>query len=132
MQARLIGVALAAGLAWASTASVRPASAQSLDGPLSASDAAPPTDRAVHARPKPHKAHHAAAKGAKAPATQSDAAVPRPTAAEAPSSKTVPGDAFDLGMKWNGSNDGAAETKFQSGPNTSAGTGAEVGMKLHF
>ena len=134
MQARSIGVALAAGLAMAATA--MPALAQSpLDGPLASPDATPPAVHAAtpHARFKPRKVRHAAAKGAKVPAAESDAAVPRPTSAEAPSSsKTAPGDAVDLGMKWNGSNDGSAQTKFQSGPNTSPGSGAEVGMKLHF
>ncbi len=133
MQARLIGVVLAAGLAMAATA--MPALAQSpLDGPLASPDATPPAVHATtpHAKSKPRKLHHAAAKGAKVPGSESDAAVPRPTSAEAPSSKTAPGDAVDLGMKWNGSNDGSAQTKFQSGPNTSPGSGAEVGMKLHF
>ena len=129
MRARLILAALAASVSLAA-----PALAQSpLDGPLAVPDAAPSTQApATHARTKPRKTHHAAAKGAKLPAAAADAAVPRPTSAEAPAHAAAPADAFDLGMKWNGSNDGSAQTKFQSGPNTSPGTGAEVGMKLHF
>ena len=133
MQARVIGVAFAAGLAMAAMA--LPALAQSpLDGPLASPDATPPVAHAAppRAKSKPRKVRHAAAKGARVPAAESDTAAPRPTSAEAPSSRTAPGDAVDLGMKWNGSNDGSAQTKFQSGPNTSPGSGAEVGMKLHF
>ena len=35
-------------------------------------------------------------------------------------------------MKWNGSNDTARDTRVQNYDGTAEGTGAEVGLKLHF
>ena len=130
MKACWIGAALAAGLMMAVTASETSALAQSaLDGPLATPDAAP----ATHAKRKPRKAHHAAAKTAKMPAAaEADAAVPRPTSAEAPARAAPPVDPVDLGMKWNGTSDGSAQTRFQNGLDGAFGSGAEVGMKLHF
>ncbi len=42
------------------------------------------------------------------------------------------GDPVSFGMKWNGSNDTARETRIQNFDGTNSGTGAELGMKLHF
>ena len=39
---------------------------------------------------------------------------------------------LSLGMKWNGSNDNASQTRVQNYGGDAAGTGAAVGLKLHF
>lgn len=37
-----------------------------------------------------------------------------------------------LGMKWNGNNDSAGQTRIENLHGGAVGTGAEVGLKLHF
>ncbi|MCX8255249.1 exported protein of unknown function [Beijerinckiaceae bacterium RH AL1] len=132
MRAVVIWAALGAGMLVA-TASAQ-AQQSPLDGPLAAPGEAASAPAANPAKPKakPHKAHHAKAKPVREPAEAQDAAVPRQPG-ETPSARaTAPADAVDLGMKWNGNNDTAAQTRFQNGPNNAFGSGAEVGMKLHF
>ena len=123
MLARLVGAVMAA-----SVSLVVPAFAQSaLDGPLAAPDAAPAAPL-HHPKAKARKAHHASAK----PAPEAtDAAHAVPADAPAPSHE-APADPLSLGMKWNGNNDSAAQTRSQNLDGNAAGTGAEVGMKLHF
>ena len=41
-------------------------------------------------------------------------------------------DPFSLGMKWNGSNDNAEQTRIQNYGGSAAGTGASVGLNYHF
>ena len=47
-------------------------------------------------------------------------------------SRPRPADPLSFGMKWNGSNDNAAQTRIENLNGNATGTGAEVGMKLHF
>ena len=130
------------GLAVAAVAFVGPAIGESAyDGPLAAPDAtaAPPASleskrTASRTKAKAAKPHHHAA--AKLPSPATDAALPeaspstgqRASAASAPPAE----DPLSLGMKWNGSNDTAAQTRVQNYNGNAVGTGAEVGLKLHF
>lgn len=104
-----------------------PAAAQSaLDGPLAPPDAPAPAP-AHHAKAKAKRVHHAAAKPA-----QPSADIPAPSARAARPAKAAPDDPVSLGMKWNGSNDTAAQTRYENLNGNAPGTGAEVGLKLHF
>jgi hypothetical protein len=58
-------------------------------------------------------------------------AKPVPTATPAPGTP-LPDDPVSFGMKWNGTNDNAQQQRIQNYNGTLPGTGAEVGMKLHF
>lgn len=49
-----------------------------------------------------------------------------------PSSGTAPADPLSFGMTWNGNSDNARETRVQNYNAAAPGSGAEVGMKLHF
>ena len=124
MRAKLIMAALSVAAAW-----VVPAAAQSsLDGPLAAPDAPAATTLKPHAKVKAKKPRHVATK----PAPDAEARPERvPTATDIPS-REVPADPLSLGMKWNGNNDSAAQTRSQNLDGGAVGTGAEVGMKLHF
>ena len=123
-----------------------PSRAQSLtDGPLAAPGVGkPPPAKAPRAKPTTHasKASAAKARAAKAtdaagvtdgapadggPVGSTDAkpVVRRPVAAR-------PSDPLSLGMKWNGSNDNAEQTRIQNYGGTATGTGASVGLNYHF
>ena len=131
MRMRVIVVAFGAGVGLTGAVWVAPASAQSpFDGPLAAPDAPALPAPKARARTKPKASRHAAAR----PVAVPDAAArPVPTNADAPPpSPGAPADPVSLGMKWNGSNDTAAQTRYQNGPENAFGSGAEVGMKLHF
>lgn len=111
------------------------AHAQGLAGPLAPSDS-PPTAAAVGAAPVKRSARRAKAAAPKRTAVPASARlpaeprvpVPEPVAAGA-SGGTNP---VSFGMKWNGSNDNAAQTRIENLNGQATGTGAEVGMKLHF
>ena len=110
-----------------------PASAQGvLDGPLTAPDAAAaPKVPAASSTSKPRKKapRHAAAKAAPAvPVFARE--TPDRQAPQRPATKAD--DPLSVGMKWNGSNDNSSQTRVQNYNGTAAGTGAEVGLKLHF
>ena len=99
-----------------------------VQGPLGA-----PSVAAKSAKPKHRKpikiAHHAN------PPTASPAygAVPPPPTEALPVAHSAsPTDPVDFGMKWNGSSDSARETRVQNYNGDAEGTGAQVGMKLHF
>ena len=51
--------------------------------------------------------------------------VPRAATARTP-------DPLSLGLKWNGSNDNAEQTRIQNHGGTAAGTVASVGLNYHF
>ena len=116
--------------------------AQSLpDGPLSAPNAivTPPAKAAPAkaASPKTALAKTRKPKKAAAAAVADPLAdtVPerRPTkAATAKPVKDTSADPLSLGMKWNGSNDNAEQTRIQNYGGGAAGTGASVGLKYHF
>lgn len=124
MRAKVMVAALSMAVAWAA-----PAGAQSpLDGPLAAPDAPAAATPKPHAKAKAKKPRHVASK----PAPDVEATPERvPAAAEAPS-RRAPADPLSLGMKWNGSNDTAGQTRSQNLDGGAFGSGAEVGMKLHF
>ena len=82
---------------------------------------------------------HAAAHRSKAASRRASAAarlpadVPSPSGAEVTSAKVaVPSDPLSFGMKWNGSNESAGQTRIDNLNGGAVGTGAAVGMKLHF
>ena len=122
------------------------ASAQVNEGPLAyPSAAASSPDRPSKVKqPKPAKAARNA-KGVK-PHTRKAATAEAPVAdaAGAEHAREVPvsnadrraaptsGDPIDFGMKWNGANDSAEKTRVQNYGGNAEGTGAEVGLKLHF
>ncbi len=125
MRAVLMGVVLLAGLAIGGSAAAQ----SSLDGPLASPEAAAPA--APHrAKAKPKKLRHAAARPV--PAVDGARAVPQPSPTAASTSAARADDPISLGMKWNGNNDSAAETRSINRNGDAVGTGAEVGMKLHF
>ena len=55
-----------------------------------------------------------------------------PTPARAASRATAPDNPLSLGLKWNGNNDTATQTRAQNYGGEAAGAGASVGLKLHF
>ena len=98
-----------------------------LEGPLGAPDAsiAAPVGKTPGTKQKNHRARKAdMSEATKARATS--ASLPEPKTA----SETV--NPLSLGMKWSGSNDNAEQTRVQNYGGAAAGTGAEVGLKLHF
>lgn len=130
--------AVAASFAW-----IGPSSAQTaLEGPLAAPVAlggAPTslgvptrTSTGAQARTKARKTHHAAvkapdigfSKGASQAATRDHQI--------SAGGSTSTADPLSIGMKWHGSADDARETRVQNYNGNAAGTGAEVGMQLHF
>ena len=58
--------------------------------------------------------------------------MPAEPVAEPGAKTSAPGSPLSLGMKWNGSNDSAGQTRVQNYNGNTQGTGAEVGLKLHF
>ena len=94
---------------------------------------------AVPAKPARHSAAHRAkvATAARRTAVPASARLPAETpavpAADLAVAKPIPqADPVAFGMKWNGSNDSAGQTRIENLNGNAAGTGAEVGMKLHF
>lgn len=75
---------------------------------------------------------------ANSPAAQQplgDAAGERRSAPISSADHRVGGDTngpISFGMKWNGANDSAEKTRVQNYDGNAEGTGAEVGLKLHF
>lgn len=124
---RLLGVA-------ATIVTISGAAAQGLSGPLAGPDGASPATKATkHSaahRAKPAKA----AKQVALPASEgwSTRAPAKPSAETIAAKPTAPADPLSFGMKWNGSNDNAAQTRIENLNGNATGTGAEVGMKLHF
>ena len=119
---------------------VGPSWGQSLtDGPLAA-PGAPASSEAVKGRPPAHAKTSAAktrvaktTRGSNAQAADVDerrepASTPAP---RHPATKPA-SDPFSLGMKWNGSNDNAEQTRIQNYGGSAAGTGASVGLNYHF
>ena len=105
------------------------AAAQGLSGPLAGPDSASP------AKAVKHPSHRAkAAKPAALPASEGwpTRAPTKPTAEAIASKPSTAADPLSFGMKWNGSNENAAQTRIDNLNGNAAGTGAEVGMKLHF
>ena len=109
------------------------AQGQDLSGPLLARNATP-----AAVVTKREKSVHAARR---AKPMMKDNRIVVPTSARLPvvqdhtitSAKvTVPDDPMSFGMKWNGSNDSAGQTRIENLNGGAVGTGAEVGMKLHF
>ncbi len=114
------------------TASV--AAAQDISGPLSNPDGgslpAKPAKRATAHRAKP-------ASTAKRTAGRASARLPAeapavPTADMGAVKRSAPVDPISFGMKWNGSNESAGQSRIDNLNGSATGTGAEVGMKLHF
>ena len=107
-----------------------------LDGPLAAPDARTPS-KAVRA--KPAKAPTAKARAAKTTSGVDAKAAHLDDQRESPS-KPMPHrsaaeptpDPLNLGMKWNGSNDTAEQTRIQNYGGSATGTGASVGLNYHF
>ena len=103
-----------------------------LEGPLAVPAAA--------AAPIPNSAAKGKKRRAVAKPTRESAAPPA-VGSEAPRAHADPvadrgpktaDPALSLGMKWNGSNDSAEQTRSQNYNGDAHGTGAEVGLKLHF
>ena len=124
---------------------VGPSWGQSLtDVPLAA-PGAPASSEAVKGRPPAHAKTSAAkiraaktraaktTRGSNAQAADVDERR-EPTSTPAPRHQTTKpaSDPFSLGMKWNGSNDNAEQTRIQNYGGTAAGTGASVGLNYHF
>ena len=81
--------------------------------------------------PRPKIKHPKTATHAKIPPT--DAAKAGTPERDTPvARRTTEDDPLSLGMKWNGSNDNASQTRVQNYGGDAAGTGAAVGLKLHF
>lgn len=102
-----------------------------LEGPLAAPDFAP---LATPPKPKATKGtHRKSTKTARrAPPKTDDAPAADGAAQPLVQPSGGPANPVDFGMKWNGSNDNAAQTRAQNYDGSAQGTGAEVGMKLHF
>ncbi len=66
-----------------------------------------------------------------APLIDEPSSTPVKTKPSLTKAKTDPG-AIDLGMKWNGNNDTATQTRVQNYGGDASGAGAEVGLKFHF
>ncbi len=110
------------------------ATAQGLFGPLDTPSAASsPTKPAKHATAHRVKAAIAARRTTVPPSARLPSEVPAVPAAETGVAKpNAPVDPISFGMKWNGSNDSAGQTRIENLNGNATGTGAEVGMKLHF
>lgn len=123
-------VAVLVSLSVASTAE-----AQGLAGPLAATDAT--TTVVPHvAKPVKRPARHSKTAASKRTAAPAAARLPTdpvvPISNPAGTSATSPTNPVSFGMKWNGSNDNASQTRIENLNGQATGTGAEVGMKLHF
>ena len=110
------------------------AAAQDISGPLSN-----PDDGGLPAKPAKRAAAHRTKAASTAKRTASPASARKP--AEAPAIPTAdkgtakcgaPVDSISFGMKWNGSNESASQSRIDNLNGSATGTGAEVGMKLHF
>ncbi len=121
-----------------------PSRAQSLtDGPLAASGTPAPS-KPIKGKPATHaKSSSAKTRAAKATNKNNAKAADLDDGSEAtasPASKPAPrkpvavptSDPLSLGMKWNGSNDSAEQTRIQNYGGTATGTGASVGLNYHF
>jgi hypothetical protein len=112
-----------------------PVQAQSpLEGPLAKPGAHLPPLSLPKAKRPVHKAHKDAHRDERArnepgfdPNVPDHARVP-----DDPAHRSAVGDPVSFGMKWNGSNDSASQTRVQNYDGNAPGTGAEVGLKLHF
>ncbi len=108
------------------------AAAQSpMEGPLSDPVGVPMTK----AKPKLSKLAHSKRKNAHRETPHASSAYEAPVGTAQPiihAGHDAPADPLSLGMKWNGSNDNARDTRVQNYDGNAAGTGAEVGLKLHF
>ncbi len=120
--------------ALAMIAAISAATAQDLSGPLARSDASP-----LAAATKPDKTVKHIGRRTKAATTSKRTTVPiaenLPSAldhATDTTKATAPTDPVSFGMKWNGSNDSAGQTRIENLNGGATGTSAEVGMKLHF
>ncbi len=122
------------GLAFAIAAAPvtwRLASAQ--EGPLHEPSAVP-----AAAKTRPAKAAKTRARKTGSLPTKADA-LPQPSSAPtslpfsaARRNATTPANPISFGLKWNGANDTAERTRVQNYNGEAAGTGAAVGLKLHF
>ncbi len=120
-----------------------PSWGQSLtDGPL-ATPGVPASSQAAEGRRSPHAKTSAAKVRAARTIHGSNAQAAdleyrreptSPTAKPAPRRPaTEPAsDPLSLGMRWNGSNDNAEQTRIQNYGGSAAGTGAAVGLNYHF
>jgi len=112
--------------------------AQTLQGPLAVQTAkAPnaPTAKQKHAKVKaPNRRKAATATPGADPAHQpvDGGRAEQPENAKAEHSTAITPDPLSFGMKWSGSNDTAEKTRVQNYNAGADGTGAEVGLKLHF
>ena len=128
---------------------VGPSRAQSLtDGPLALPGMPAPSEAikgkvnkakpATHAKMSTAKIHAAKTTnktGTKAADLDDESAPTVSPTAKPATRKPVAEQASDplsLGMKWNGSNDSAEQTRIQNYGGTAAGTGASVGLNYHF
>ena len=122
---------LLSGQAWAQTLPDGPLSAPDATPPAKASGAAPASAKTASAKPRKVKKAHAAA----APIDSLADEPPHAHPGKAPVAKPVkdaPADPLSLGMKWNGSNDNAEQTRTQNYSGSAPGTGASVGLIYHF
>ena len=120
-----------------------PSWGQSLtDGPLAGPDA-PALIESFKGRPPAHAKTSAAKNHAARTTRWSNAQAadldgrrePAPSTAKPAPSRPAKGaapDPFSLGMKWNGSNDNAEQTRIQNYGGSAPGTGASVGLNYHF
>ena len=116
---------LAAGIAATTAAAQAPPGVQ---GPLGE----PGTTAPIKVKPKPAKRarKHAATPAADLPRDAADASrAPVPTSSHGAAPAADP---ISLGFKWQGTNDTAEKTRVQNYNGDAAGTGAAVGLKLHF
>ena len=126
-----------------------PSRAQSLtNGPLSSPGMPAPSEAMKGKVDKGKPASHAKTSAAKvhaakttnktnAKAADLDDGIEPPTSPAAKPATRKPvaeqaSDPLSLGMKWNGSNDSAEQTRIQNYGGTAAGTGASVGLNYHF
>ena len=103
------------------------------EGPLAApSDQSPAPASARLKKPLNGAAKKKAGSSASHAAGTEMPRVPAQPVAEPGAKTSAPVSPLSLGMKWNGSNDNAGQTRVQNYNGNAQGTGAEVGLKLHF
>ena len=102
------------------------------EGPLAAPSSGTPPHPSKKAIARKHK-HAAGSAGSPIGGAADGNAQPAEAHARGRQGVASPAaDPLSFGMQWNGSNDSARATRVQNYDGDAAGTGASVGMKLHF